>query len=328
MTILITGGGGFLGSQLVRELQSRMALRPSGGDSVAVDQIILADVSFASAERVQMGPMTSVAEGDLGDPAFSEALMGHNPRVIFHLAAMVSGDGERDFAGCWRTNVEGTRNLLEACRKASPQAVVVFTSSLAVFGGADMPAVVSDRTKPCPQTTYGMTKLIGELMISDYSRKGFIDGRATRLPTVFIRPGKPNSAASSFASGVFREPLNGRPYLLPVPFTQSVPLLGYRRVVQNLVRFAEVPVSAIGNDRVVTMPCTRYKVAEMMAALAEIAQRRGIVLGPITESPDESILQIIRGWPEGTDGGRARALGMRSDDSVEQVINEYITDFL
>jgi len=127
---------------------------------------------------------------------------------------------------------------------------------------------------------------------------------------------------------MFREPLNGRPFLMPVPITQSVPLLGYRRVIQNLVRLAEVPVSAIGNDRVVTMPSTRYKVSDMIATLTEVAQRRGIVLGPITESPDETIVQIIRGWPQGTEGGRARTLGMRSDDSVEQVINEYISDFL
>jgi nucleoside-diphosphate-sugar epimerase len=275
-----------------------------------------------------MGPKASFEEGDIGDPAYSDSLVKHNLDAIFHLAAMVSGDGERDFTGCWRTNAEGTRHLLEACRKYCPGTVVVFASSLAVFGGPDMPAIVSDRTKPFPRTTYGMTKLIGELMINDYSRKGFIDGRAARLPTVFIRPGRPNSAASSFASGMFREPLGGRPFPLPVPTSQGVPLLGYRRVVRNLVRLAEVPASALGDDRVVTMPSTRYRVSEMITALKEVARQRGITLGSITVSPDEAIIAIVRGWPEGTEGERACALGMKADDSVHQVINDYITDFL
>jgi nucleoside-diphosphate-sugar epimerase len=165
-------------------------------------------------------------------------------------------------------------------------------------------------------------------MINDYSRKGFIDGRAARLPTVFIRPGKANAAASSFASGMFREPLNGQPFLLPVPVSQGVPLLGYRRVVQNLVRLAEAPASALGDDRVVTMPSTRYQVSEMIAALTEVAKRKGIKLGSITECPDEVIIGIVSAWPQGTEAEKARALGMETDDSVHQVIEDYVTDFL
>jgi nucleoside-diphosphate-sugar epimerase len=244
------------------------------------------------------------------------------------MAAMVSGDGERDFAGCWRSNVEGTRYLLEACRRSDPRTVVVFASSLAVFGGSEMPKVVSDRTKPLPQTTYGITKLVGELMINDYSRKGFIDGRAARLPTIFIRPGNANAAASSFASGVFRVPLDGQPFLLPVRFTQGVPLLGYRRAVRNLVCLAEAPASALNDDRVVTMPSTRYEVGEMVAELTKVASRRGIKLGSISESPDEAVIRIVSAWPEGTQADAARALGMQTDSSVQEVIEDYITDFL
>lgn len=328
MNILITGGGGFLGSQLAREIQSRGTLGPSGGDLASVSKTVLADVCFGKSVRERLEPKVLLVEGDIGHPAFSESLLLYRPRVIFHLAAMVSGDGERDFAGCWRANVEGTRHLLEACRKTSPSAVVVLASSLAVFGGSDMPRIISDRTKPFPQTTYGMTKLIGELMINDYSRKGFIDGRVARLPTIFIRPGKPNAAASSFASGMFREPLSGQPFVLPVPISQGVPLLGYRRAVQNLVRLAETPASAFGDDRVVTMPSTRYLVSEMVTALTEVAKRRGIGLGSISFSPDETIIDIVRGWPEGSEGERARALGMKTDDSVQQVIDDFITDFL
>jgi nucleoside-diphosphate-sugar epimerase len=328
VTILITGGGGFLGNQLAREILARAILRPSGGNSASLEKIVLADIGFGKAVEEGLGPRAIFATGDLGDRSFADSLLSHHPDVIFHLAAMVSGDGERDFAGCWRSNTEGTRNLLEACREVCPMTVVVFASSLAVFGGSDMPAVVTDRTKPFPRTTYGMTKLIGELMINEYTRKGYVDGRAARLPTIFIRPGKPNAAASSFASGMFREPLNGQPFALPVPIDQGVPLLGYRRAVQNLVHLSEVPASAIGDDRVMTMPSNRYRVSDMIAALTEVAKRRGIALGPITLSPDETIIGIVRGWPEGTQADRARSLGMKADESVQQVIDDYITDFL
>jgi nucleoside-diphosphate-sugar epimerase len=165
-------------------------------------------------------------------------------------------------------------------------------------------------------------------MVNDYSRKAYVDGRAARLPTIFIRPGKPNAAASSFASGLFREPLSGRPFLLPVPITQGVPLLGYRRAVKNLVRLAEVPASALGDDRVVTMPSTRYTVSKMMEALTQVARQRNIALGPITSRPDETIARIVGSWPEGTDGARACAIGMDADESVQQVIEDFITDCL
>lgn len=328
MNVLITGGGGFLGGQLARKLLSLGTLAPSGGPSVPIDKIVLTDFKFGKEVQSVTDSRVVFADGDIGDPAFSSSLLAHSPRVIFHLAAMVSGDGECDFTGCWRTNVEATRDILEACRKANPSSVVVLASSLAVFGGAEMPKIVSDRTKTFPQTTYGMTKLIGELLINDYSRKGFIDGRAARLPTIFIRPGRANAAASSFASGMFRAPLEGQAFLLPVPLTQGVPLLGYRRAVENLVRLAEASVPSLGADRVVTMPSTRYQVSDMIAVLTRIASREGITLGSIGESRDSTIMGIVSTWPEGTEAERARTLGMKADDSVEQVIEDYITDFL
>jgi len=173
-----------------------------------------------------------------------------------------------------------------------------------------------------------MTKLMGELLIQDYSRKGYLDGRAARLPTVFIRPGKPNAAASSFASGLFREPLAGQPCDLPVPRTQRVPLLGYRRVVANFIKLMECDAAKLGDDRTVTMPSTQFEVGTMIATLERVAAERGITLGPIHDRPDPVIRAIVEGWPVGTEAARAEAIGIQADLSVEQVIREYLEDFV
>jgi nucleoside-diphosphate-sugar epimerase len=182
--------------------------------------------------------------------------------------------------------------------------------------------------KALPQTTYGMTKLMGELMINDYSRKGFLDGRALRLPTVFIRPGKPNAAASSFASGVFREPLNGVDFHLPVSIDQEVPLLGYRKVVDAFIKAVECDGQVLGDDRTLTLPSRQYVVKDMIATLQSVAERKGIKLGKIIESPDATIIKIVEGWPIGTEAKRAEAIGMTADSGVEEVILQYIEDFL
>lgn len=326
MNLLITGAGGFLGNQLARELRLRRELDLGTGPR-SIAMLHLADLGFAPRARDGFGDDTRFHEGDVGSRAFIDALMATEPDIVFHLAAMVSGDGERDFDGCLRANLDGTHSLFEACRATGRPIRVVFASSLAVFGGHPMSPVVSDSTKPLPQTTYGMTKLIGELLLNDYSRKGFLDGRAARLPTVFIRPGKPNAAASSFASGLFREPLAGERCELPVPRSWEVPLLGYRRVVSNLVRLACCDGRLLGDDRTVTLPSTRYRIDAMIAALEEVAGERGLALGPIEDAPDDTIMRIVKGWPIGTDASRIPALGLESDSSVQQVIREYLDDF-
>ena len=190
-----------------------------------------------------------------------------------------------------------------------------------------MPSVVSDTTKPLPQTTYGMAKLMGELMINDYSRKGFLDGRALRLPTIFIRPGKPNAAASSFASGLFREPLAGVDFQLPVSLQQQVPLLGYRKAVDAFIKALECDGQVLGDDRTLTLPSRSYVVQDMIDALRSVAESRGITLGAITESPDETIINIVKGWPTATEGQRAEAIGITADRNVEEVILHYLEDF-
>jgi nucleoside-diphosphate-sugar epimerase len=327
MNVLITGGGGFLGHQLATTLQQRGKLGTPGGGEAAITSITLADLRFPPSAAPAAGPAITAFAGDLGDAAFVAGLVKPDTDAIFHLAAMVSGDGERDFDGCLRANLDGTRHLLEAARRTGRRPRVVFASSLAVFGGHTIESVVSDRTKAVPQTTYGMTKLIGELFINDYSRRGFIDGRAARLPTIFIRPGKPNAALSSFASSLFREPLNGQPCHLPVERTQQAPLLSYRRVIDNLIRLAEVDGALFGSERTVTLPSTLYRIDQMIAALERVAARHGIRLGPIVDQPDPLVRKVVAEWPVGTDATRVPGLGLVNDPPLEEVIEQYLADF-
>ncbi len=332
MHLIITGGGGFIGSRLALELHRRgtVTLRPDTTPR-KITQITLADIHIPEVVRngfVVGGPEVRFVEGDVSGRDFVTALLPDEEFAVFHLASVISGDGERDFDLAIRVNLDGTRHLFDACRETARMPRVVLASSLATFGGHPMKPVVSDTTKQIPQTTYGMTKLIGELMINDYSRKGFFDGRAARLPTIFIRPGKPNSAASSFASSIFREPLNGQEVELPVDREQVVPLLSYTQVVDCFIRLLEVDAELLGDDRSVTLPSTQYTVNEMIATLEEVAGERGITLGKIIDVPDERIRKIVSGWPVGTDATRVPGLGMNSDTSLNGVIRQFIDDFM
>ena len=328
MKVIITGGGGFLGSQLTRTLCRRPYLTLEPGVNTPITEIVVADMLIPETVRSSApGPVTFL-EADVSDKSVIDTMIQDDETfVLFHLAAVVSGAGEKDFDLAMRVNLDGTRHLLEACRHTSGCPRVVFASSIAVYGGGYTPPVVSDTTKPLPQTTYGMTKLMGELMINEYSRKGFLDGRALRLPTVFIRPGKPNAAASSFASGLFREPLNGVDFYLPVSLRQEVPLLGYRKVVDAFVKAMECDSQALGDDRTLTLPSRRYIVQDMIDTLQRVAEAKGIPLGNITENPDETIINIVEGWPIGTEAQRAEAIGITADGGVEEVILHYLEDF-
>lgn len=299
------------------------------GNETKITGILAADLSIPEAVRSNASDLVTFLEADISDQAVVDSMINDEEEfVLFHLAAVVSGAGEKDFDLAMRVNLDGTRYLFEACRRTGLCPRIVFASSLAVYGGSYTPPVVSDTTKPLPQTTYGMTKLIGELMINDYSRKGFLDGRALRLPTIFIRPGKPNAAASSFASGLFREPLNGEDYHLPVALDQEVPLLGYRKVVDAFIKAMECDGTVLGDDRTLTLPSRRYIVKDMIRTLQTVAEAKGITLGKIIESPDHYIISIVKGWPLGTEASRAEALGISADRDAEEVIRHYIEDFL
>jgi nucleoside-diphosphate-sugar epimerase len=241
---------------------------------------------------------------------------------------MVSGECEERFDDALRVNLDGGRNVFEAARAVPGRPRVVFASSIACFGGEAKQDPNTDRTKLTPQTTYGMTKAICELMVNDHSRKGHFDGRSMRLPTVIIRPGKPNAAASSWASGMFREPLNGEPCMLPVRRDQSHPMTGYRTITDSFIALHEVPSEKFSDDRAIGLPAHRVTPQLADSVLQEIAEERGLKLGPIVDAFDARIQGIVDNWPVAVDGARALALGLPQPPPLKEIVEQYLADFL
>ncbi|HZR68010.1 MAG TPA: D-erythronate dehydrogenase [Burkholderiales bacterium] len=315
MKVVITGGGGFLGAKLARALLARGALAAG-----KIDRVVLADQAFPDLPK---DPRLEKLAGDVSDPAFVARAITPDTRAIFHLAAVVSGAAEADFDLGMRVNLGGTRAVLEQARKCASPPRLVFASSVAAFGG-ELPDVLDDATAPTPQTSYGTQKVIGEHLVSDYSRKGLLDGRSLRLPTIVVRPGKPNAAASSFASAVVREPLNGVPYECPLPPETAVWLLSPRRAVDAFVHALELAPSAWREGRVVNLPGITATVAEMIEAMTRIA-------GPapakrVSFRVDPRIDAIVRTWPVRFATPRAIAMGFKADPDVDTVIRDYVAD--
>ncbi len=328
MKIVITGGTGFIGLGIARELIRRGSLTGPSGGQEEIDSIVLFDVAVPDERPDGLDERVEIVAGDISDRDIVFGLIDRDDISVFHLASVVSAGGEKDFDLAMRINLDGGRNILEAARARAGRPRVVFASSLAVFGGEAMPGIISDTTKQTPQTTYGMTKSIGELMINDYTRKGFIDGRSARLPTIIIRPGKPNAAASSFCSGVFREPLQGETCTLPVSRDTRMALLGARNAVQGFIALHEVDGEKMGEDRAVNLPSRTYSVAEMIETSQRVAHGRGINIGPVNDAPDPAIKAIVAGWPTEMISERAEALGLPVDDSLDQVVEDFIDDYL
>ncbi len=307
MRAVVTGGLGFVGLALARRLET-------AGASV---------VLFDAAGAAPAG--ANVVLGDVRDAgAVAEVVRGAD--AVFHLASVVSAGGERDFDLALSVNLDGGRTVLEACRARGGGVRLVLASTLAAFGGEAMPETVADATKLTPQTTYGATKAVCELLVNDYTRKGFLDGRTARLPTVVVRPGPPNDAASSFASAVFREPLAGRDYVLPVGRDTRLPVIGTRTLVECLVRLAELPRDSLGDDRALNLPSISVTVAEMLEALGHAGEGR--TLGRVEIRPDPSVEAIVRTWPAYATSERADRLGLPRDESLEEIVGEYVEEHL
>lgn len=326
MKVVITGGGGFLGSMLAQHLIIKRALSDGNRNQEEIDSLVLFDSNRPQYLSAENDIKVEWVQGDISDRDTVASLIDRDDIGIFHLASIVSAGGERDFDLAIRVNLEGGLNVLEAARRRKANVRIVFASSFAVFGG-ELTDPVTDHTKHLPQTTYGVTKAVGELMIDEYSRKGYLDGRTARLPNIIIRPGKPNAAASSFLSGLFREPLQDKPCYLPVSRNLVMPLLGYRNCVDSLIRLFELDSTELGPNRALNLPNHSYSVAEMIKILEDVAQDMGRSLGPIVERPDPEVDKIVSTWAPVMNAERALRLGLPQDTGLRQVILDYIEDF-
>jgi nucleoside-diphosphate-sugar epimerase len=320
MRVVVTGAAGFLGSRLARRLLQRGTLLDSDGRDRTIDRLVLVDVTAPDSFS---DPRVTCVTGDIGDPELVRGIVDTSTSSIFHLAAIVSGMAEADFDLGMRINVEATRHLLEACRAAGNRPRVVFTSSVAVFGG-DLPERISETTVLNPQTSYGIEKAIGELLVAEYTRKGFVDGRILRLPTISVRPGRPNAAASSFASGIIREPLNGEDSVCPVGPDARMWLASPATAIESLIAGHELASEALGNCRWINVPGISVTVGEMVASLERMAGPG--VARRVRWETDPRIDRMVRGWPGNGDNTRARAMGFPADDSIDTIIGRHMDD--
>lgn len=315
MNVLVTGGAGFLGQSLIAALLARGTLDAGDGPR-PVTRILAFDV----APGALVDPRLEYRTGRLETSGAADALVDADTRAAFHLAAVVSGSAEADFDLGMRVNLDGTRALLDRIRALGTAPRVLFTSSIAVFGG-DLPEVVTDATTPTPQGSYGVQKLIGELLVGDMTRKGFLDGRSVRVPTVVVRPGAPNGAASGFASAIVREPLAGRDYALPVSLDTAMWMASPQAVVAMLLRAFELPPQAWGWNRALNLPGLTATMGEALDALR--AQAGDAVAARVRVEPDERVLRLVRTWASRFDCARARALGFEADPDFAAILRQY-----
>ncbi len=322
MNVLITGGAGFLGQKLAKQLLSRGSLKDAQGVDQMIDQLILVDVVEANDFGDQR---VKVIAGDISNSALCQSLITTDITSIFHLAAIVSGQAEADFDLGMRINLDAARVLLETCRALGHQPKIVFTSSVAVYGGA-LPEVVLDTTALNPQSSYGTQKAVCEFLLNDFTRKGFVDGRVLRLPTISVRPGAANKAASSFASGIIREPLNGHTSICPVSPNLRVWLQSPRYAIESLILGHDLHARALGVNKAINLPGVAVTVGEMIEALRNVAGDE--VVSRISIKPDSQIEAIVKSWPASWDATRARQLGFSGDENFESIVRAYVEDEL
>lgn len=315
MQVLITGAAGMIGRKLTAALMARGTVLGK-----QISRLILHDIVEVEA----VSPHVTLV-GNLSQPGVAAGLISHRPEVIFHLAGVVSGEAEANFDLGYAVNVDGTRALFEAIRLAGYAPRLIYASTTAVFGGP-FPEEIPDDFAPTPHSSYGVQKLIGEALLADYSRRGFFDGIGLRLPTICVRPGKANRAASSFFSGIIREPLNGLPADLPVARDWLHTMASPRAAVGFFLHAAELDLSAVGPRRNLTLPGVAVTVGEQIAALTRAAGAE--VAGLIRDVPDAAVWAIVQGWPRRFAATRAKALGFRAEESFDQILQAYIEDDL
>lgn len=311
MKVLVTGGAGFLGSRVIA------ALLEGKGPMPRVDRVVSADLAACPVAD----PRVESRVGSIADPAFVAAALDPDVDVVYHLAAVLSGQSEAEFDIGMQINVDATRALLEACRKLPKPPRLIFTSSLAVFGGP-MPEVVPEDLVLMPQSSYGAEKAIGELLVGEYTRKGFVDGIVCRLPTISVRPGKPNSAASSFVSGIIREPLAGQPSECPVPVATRLWISSPDMAVRNLVRAGALDGGKLGIRRVLNLPGITVTAADMLDSLERLGGKPARALVSLAEVP--RIMAIVCSWPGAFDVSRPLALGFEADESFDAIMKQYM----
>lgn len=311
MQIIITGGAGFLGQRLAKALLS---------SQLQFDKLVLVDIVMPLNKNNDA--RIECQQVDLSAPGAAEALVNSDTGIVFHLAAVVSSHAEKEFDAGWKVNLDITRHLLEACRHTKPGIRFVFSSSLAVFGG-DLPSIVNDGTAVTPMSSYGTQKAMGELLVNDYSRKGFVDGVALRLPTICVRPGRPNLAASSFVSSIIREPLRGEEAICPVSPGLSLFLSSPATVVSNLIHAASISTDKLG-WRTLNLPGITITVEEMLDALKRVTNGNTVAL--VKFESNDSINRIVSTWPGAIDNTRAIELGFFADQNFDNFIHQHIAD--
>jgi nucleoside-diphosphate-sugar epimerase len=322
MKVVITGGTGMLGRRLAFRILAAPELAGPDGTKRDVEKVVLFD-AFDPVEAPPEDPRVEIVTGDICDRATVDKLIDGATDSVFHFAAVVSGGAEADFDLGYAVNLEGGRNVLEAARRTGRCPKIVFTSSLAVYGGERS---VDDSTALTPQTSYGTQKAIGELLVNDYTRKGFVDGRTLRLPTIVIRPGKPNAAASGFASSILREPLQGDEVGNPVTPETRMLILSPKRAVQAFVDVHNADGAALGMNRAVMMNGISPTIGDMLEGLRRCAGDD--VADRVRSEPDALIQDIVDGWAWFSDGARARALRMEPDASLDEIIETFVREEL
>jgi nucleoside-diphosphate-sugar epimerase len=324
MKVVITGAAGFLGQKLSKALLKRGHLVGPSGKDEPIDRLTLFDV--IEARNPQAGDnRVEIVTGEISDRKLVAETIDKATGSVFHFASIVSAGAEADFDLGYRVNLEGALAVLDACRALPHAPRLVFTSSLATYGG-EFNKEVDDVTPQTPQTSYGTHKTIGELLINDYSRKGFLDGRSLKLPTIVVRPGKPNKAASTFASSIIREPLQGEDVICPVDPSVRMAYLSPRRTVQAFIHAHALPAAAWGPWRSCNLPAIDGTIGEMVDALRRVAGEAPVKR--INWQPDPVIQKIVATWPGKFGWDKAKRLGFQPDGSLDEIIRNFIEDDL